>query len=172
MKKMIVSNPERCTGCRVCESVCSLVHTGRCNPAEARIRVLRWEQKGVDVPVTCLQCDDAVCANVCPVNAISRNPVTGAMETDKELCLQCNMCVMACPFGGCLVSPTGEILRCDFCGGDPQCVQLCQTKAIEYVRADKVGMMNMRKALRGHPEAAGLNVTVTPDKSSFQHVEE
>lgn len=158
MKKIIVSNPERCTGCRVCESVCSLVHTGRCNPAESCIRVLRWEHKGIDVPVTCLQCEDPVCANVCPVNAISRNLETSAMETDKELCIQCNMCVIACPFGGTLIGPRGEILRCDLCGGDPQCVQLCQTKAIEYVRVDKIAPKLMRKAYYYHPALSSVSL--------------
>lgn len=172
MKKIILTNPERCTGCRVCESICSLTHFGRCNPAESRIRILRWEHKGVDVPVVCLQCEDAICANVCPVNAISRNPQTGAMETDPELCLKCNMCVMACPFGGCQAAPDGKILRCDFCYGDPQCVKLCQTKALEYVRADRAGLKQMRKAIHNRTEVIGLTQDQRPDQTSFEHVEE
>ncbi|MBW1972958.1 MAG: 4Fe-4S dicluster domain-containing protein [Deltaproteobacteria bacterium] len=151
MKKIIVSNPEKCTGCRVCESVCSLVHTGRCNPAESRIRVMRWETKGLDIPVTCLQCEDPICEMVCPVNAISRNPDTGAMETNHDICIKCYMCVMACPFGGSLIAPNGDVLRCDLCGGEPQCVTLCQTKAIEYKRVDKVGVTKMRKAIKHFP---------------------
>ena len=170
-KKIIHVNPEICTGCRVCESVCSLTHFGRCNPAEARIRVLRWEQKGVDVPVVCLQCDDAICANVCPVNAITRNHL-GAMETDKDLCLQCNMCVIACPFGGCQAAPSGEILRCDFCYGDPQCVKLCQTKALEYIRADRAGLKQMKKAVLSRTDI-GLKSPVYPtEHQSFGHIEE
>lgn len=175
MKKIIVSNPERCTGCRLCESVCSFIHNGRCNPAESRIRILRQEHKGIDVPVSCLQCDDPICANVCPVNAISRNPKTQAMETDPDLCVRCNMCVIACPFGGCLVGPGGEILRCDLCGGDPQCIQLCQTKAIEYIRVDKIGMKQMRKAYKQHPEFSGIGPEHKKDineKTSFGHIEE
>lgn len=160
MKRIIVSNPERCTGCRVCESVCSLVHTGRCNPAESRIRVLRWENKGIDVPVTCLQCEDPVCKKVCPVNAISGNVKTGVMETDEDRCIRCNMCVIACPFGGTLIGPKNEILRCDLCNGDPQCVKFCQTKAIEFERVDRVGIKRMRRAIQHYPEMSRLSSEV------------
>jgi len=148
MKKMIVTNPEVCTGCRVCEMVCSLVHSGECNPARARIRIMRWEIQGIDIPVTCLQCEDAPCKDACPTHAIQRNPETGAMETRKELCIQCHMCALACPFGATLVSPEGEVLRCDLCGGDPECVKLCERKAVQYLPSTQLAMSKMRHAVK------------------------
>ena len=148
MKKMIVTNPEVCTGCRVCEGVCSLVHFGECNPAKARIRIMRWETQGVDIPVTCLQCEEAPCEESCPTHAIRRNPETGAMETRKELCIQCHMCALACPFGATMVSPEGEVLRCDLCGGDPECVKLCERKAIQYLPSTQLAATKMRHAVK------------------------
>jgi len=148
MTKMIVTNPDVCTGCRVCENVCSLVHFGECNPARARIRVMRWETLGVDVPITCLQCEEAPCAESCPNNAIQRNPKTGAMETKEDLCIQCHMCALACPFGATLVGPEEEVLRCDFCGGDPECVKLCEQAAIQYLPRVQLATMKMRAAVK------------------------
>jgi Fe-S-cluster-containing hydrogenase component 2 len=148
MTKMIVTNPEVCTGCRVCETVCSLVHFGECNPARARIRVMRWELQGIDIPVTCLQCQEAPCEDSCPTHAIHRNPETGAMETRKELCIQCHMCALACPFGATLVSPEGEVLRCDLCGGEPECVKLCEKKAIQYLPPTQLATTKMRHAAK------------------------
>lgn len=148
MTKMIVTNPDVCTGCRVCENVCSLVHFGECNPARARIRVMRWETLGVDVPVTCLQCEEAPCADSCPKRAIQRNSETGAMETIEDLCIQCHMCALACPFGATLIGPEEEVLRCDFCGGDPECVKLCETSAIQYLPRVQLGTMKMRAAVK------------------------
>jgi Fe-S-cluster-containing hydrogenase component 2 len=148
MTKMIVTNPDVCTGCRVCENVCSLVHFGECNPAKARIRVMRWETLGIDVPVTCLQCEEAPCAESCPTNAIQRNAKTGAMETDEDLCIQCHMCALVCPFGATLLGPEDEILRCDFCGGDPECVKLCEQAAIQYLPRVQLATMKMRQAVK------------------------
>jgi len=148
MTKMIVTNPEVCTGCRICETVCSLVHFGECNPARARIRIMRWEIQGIDIPVTCLQCQEAPCENSCPTHAIQRNRETGAMETRKELCIQCHMCALACPFGATLVSPEGEVLRCDLCGGDPECVKLCEKKAIQYLPSTLLATTKMRHAVK------------------------
>ena len=145
---MIVTNPDVCTGCRVCENVCSLVHFGECNPAKSRIRIMRWETLGIDVPVTCLQCEEAPCADSCPTKAIQRNIETGAMETKVDLCIQCHMCALACPFGATLVGPEKEVLRCDFCGGDPECVKLCEKAAIQYLPRVQLATMKMRAAVK------------------------
>lgn len=148
MMKMIVTNPDVCTGCRACENVCSLVHFGECNPARAKIRVMRWETLGIDVPVTCLQCEEAPCAESCPTHAIQRNPETGAMETKDDLCIRCHMCALACPFGANLVGPEKEVLRCDLCGGDPECVKLCEKEAIQYLPISQLATTKMRHAVK------------------------
>jgi Fe-S-cluster-containing hydrogenase component 2 len=37
-------------------------------------------------------------------------------------------CVPACPFDVVFIAPTGEVLKCDLCGGDPACVKACSTR--------------------------------------------
>jgi Fe-S-cluster-containing hydrogenase component 2 len=150
MQKMIITNPKVCTGCRVCESVCSLVHDGECNPARSRIRIIRWETQGVDIPVTCLQCEEAPCQEACPTHAIRRNQETRAMETREDLCIQCHMCALACPFGATLVAPEGKVLRCDLCQGEPECVKLCETKAIQYLPVTQLAPNRMRQAVQDY----------------------
>lgn len=138
MKKILVNSPERCTGCRLCEAVCSLAHEGECNPAKSRIQIARWEIEGIDIPLFCMHCDDAACAEVCPKNAIKRNPETGAMIIDRDLCIGCRMCSLTCPFGAIgFNTETRSVFKCDLCDGDPQCVTLCHTKAIEFVPAER-----------------------------------
>lgn len=148
MQKMILINPKVCTGCRVCESLCSLVHDGEINPSRSRIRIIRWEIKGIDIPVTCQQCDEAPCQEACPTKAIRRNPITKAVETKEELCIRCHMCALVCPFGANLISPEGKVLRCDLCQGDPECVKLCETKAIQYIPVTQVAPLRMRQAIK------------------------
>jgi Fe-S-cluster-containing hydrogenase component 2 len=58
------------------------------------------------------------------------------------------MCALACPFGATLIGPEEEVLRCDFCGGDPECVKLCETSAIQYLPRVQLGTMKMRAAVK------------------------
>lgn len=85
------------------------------------------------VPVTCLQCDDAACIKSCLFDALSRNEATGAIDLDREKCVNCEACVAACPFGCALVDAVhNEVIKCDLCGGDPVCARFCPTKALDY----------------------------------------
>ncbi len=147
MKKILISNPSKCTGCRVCESVCSLFHEDECNPAKSRIRIMRWELDGIDVPVVCLTCDDPVCIVTCPMNALKKDPLTGAVITNEKKCVGCSLCFTMCPFGGASLTPERKVIRCDLCQGDPSCVKLCQTKALQYVRVDRAPLNKMRESI-------------------------
>lgn len=146
MQKVLVVDPEKCTGCGICESACAFYHTTSCNPVRARIKVVKWEPEGVDIPIFCQQCEKPVCADVCPVSAIRRDEKTGALLHNYDICLGCKMCMIACPIGGISIdSIDGRIIKCDLCDGDPRCAKLCPTKAVEYMRADSVGMVKKRK---------------------------
>jgi len=43
MEKVLMIDYEKCTGCRLCELVCSVMHDGVSNPARSRIKVMRRE---------------------------------------------------------------------------------------------------------------------------------
>src|SRR5690606_42162098 len=60
-----------------------------------RLRVMRNEKESA--PQLCHHCEDAPCAGVCPVNAITR--VEGAVQLNESLCVSCKLCGIACPFG-------------------------------------------------------------------------
>jgi Fe-S-cluster-containing hydrogenase component 2 len=68
------------------------------------------------------------CAEVCPTDAFYYDPVTLAALIDQSKCIQCMECVPACPFDVVFIAPTGEVLKCDLCGGDPVCVKACSTR--------------------------------------------
>ena len=46
MGKVLAFNTDRCTGCGLCELICSLVHTETCNPARSKFRSQGWKRKG------------------------------------------------------------------------------------------------------------------------------
>lgn len=145
MGKLLLMHPEKCVGCRTCEIVCSLTHADICNPASARISVVKYEQLGINLPLTCANCEDPVCTAVCPTGALSRQG--DQVEIDYDSCVGCRMCVMACPVGGVSFDPvTRHVIKCDQCGGDPQCVKFCPQGAIEYVDEDALAPRARRNA--------------------------
>jgi carbon-monoxide dehydrogenase iron sulfur subunit len=136
MDKILVVQPEKCTGCRTCELTCSYTHTGEINPTRSRISVFNFERIGFSTPVVCQQCTSAACMAVCPVGAISRDD-NGAMHVNDDRCLRCKMCAIACPLGATLYDYVEDkIIKCDLCGGDPACVKLCPSGAISYQDAN------------------------------------
>jgi len=142
MAKVLLLDYEKCTGCRLCELVCSVKHEGVSNPERSRIKIVKWEWEGLYVPMTCHQCKSAPCMAVCPVEAISRNSDMGRVEVNYDLCIGCWMCVATCPFGAMgLDSLANKVINCDLCDGDPQCARFCETGAIKYLDTAKVSKL-------------------------------
>lgn len=128
--KFIYTYPELCTGCRMCTLACSLKKHGSCNPKHAAIYVARDEFERWEYPIVCLQCEDPVCEAVCPQNAYTIEE--GVVIHDEEKCIGCRLCATLCP--NAAVNTMGsKILKCDQCGGDPECVKFCSTEAIKYL---------------------------------------
>ena len=142
--KRIVWDMAKCTGCRVCEAVCSLVKEGEFNPVKARGKVVRTVEHSIlhKVRVTCLQCEEPNCMAVCPSGAINVND-RGVKIVNEVKCIGCRMCEMACPVGAIAVnSEKGVSLKCDLCDGleEPQCVKYCYTEALKYLPDERVGI--------------------------------
>jgi Fe-S-cluster-containing hydrogenase component 2 len=124
---------------------CSLDNENVFNTAKSRIKVFTFHEEGRFVPYTCTQCDEAWCLHACPVDAIKLNSVTGAKEVDEGLCVGCKVCTIACPFGTINYNTdSGKVIKCDLCGGDPECAKACPTEAITYVDANWTGLDRMR----------------------------
>lgn len=146
--KILVIEPDRCTGCALCEIVCSLRQVGVSNPQRSRIRVVGPNAgQGRFLPVTCQQCQEAPCAAVCPREAISRDPALLRMTIDYERCISCRMCVAACPYGAMrFEADKGRVFKCDLCDGRPECVRWCEADALRYVDPVDQGLTRSRRA--------------------------
>ena len=140
-------NHEKCTGCRLCELVCSVSHDGVSNPARSRINIIKWEAEGLYIPMSCQQCEDAPCMTICPVKAISRDQELDYVKIDYNVCIGCRSCVAVCPFGAMGFNVKDKkVFKCDLCEGDPQCVRFCEVKAVEYVDANRINILKKREA--------------------------
>lgn len=154
MAKSLLVYPEKCLGCGICESFCSLSHTNTCNPSRSRISIVKMNQDVYCIPMLCLQCTDAACEKTCPTGAIHRSRTTGALETNLELCIGCRMCVSACPFGSMGVDPwEGTVFCCDLCQGEPLCAEVCPFGAITYLEEERQALHKKRDGAKKYLEA-------------------
>ena len=123
---------DKCCGCRVCELVCALYHTGVFEPTCSAVRRHSLTPDLHFRLVVCAQCPNMPCAAACPVDAIHRDAASGGLVVDSVLCVLCGACAEACPFGALRI--VGErLVACDLCGGDPLCVQWCPRGALSVV---------------------------------------
>lgn len=87
--------------------------------------------KAFFVPKLCNQCENPPCVQVCPVGATYQTP-SGVVLVDREWCIGCGYCIMACPYGARFFHPEHHVAeKCTFCyhritqGMTTACVQAC-----------------------------------------------
>jgi len=145
--KVLLSDPQKCTGCGLCRMACSLSHEGVCSPQRSRVRVIELSDDGHYLPLACQHCDDAPCLASCPKKAIYRDSDLVRTVIDYNLCVGCRMCVHACPFGAMgFDEDRGRPFKCDLCGGDPLCVDFCEPMALTFVDATMLQYARVRKS--------------------------
>jgi len=166
MAKVLMTDFEKCTGCRLCELVCSVKHEGASNPARSRIKVVKQEWEGGYVPLSCQQCLEAPCLAVCPARAISRDESLNRVVIDYDRCIKCRMCVAVCPFGAIGFDTVAEkVIKCDLCDGDPECAKFCQPKAVQYVDATTISTVKKRATTEKLP---GILEKIAPAIASIR----
>ena len=109
----------------------------------------------------CMHCVDPNCVSVCPVSALKKDPKTGIVHYDKDVCTGCRYCMVACPFNipgytyDRALNPL--VQKCTLChprlqeGKLPGCVEACPTGALVFgKRKDLVKIAWDR--ITAHPE--------------------
>ncbi|WP_413907565.1 4Fe-4S dicluster domain-containing protein [Desulfobacula sp.] len=133
IKTFIQTHFDKCTGCRICQLACSMDLTGGYNPRRARLLIELKTENLYHIPAVCNQCENAYCMNVCPSKAIQRND-DGIVCIDPDKCISCGLCAQFCPIGMVTLDPdTQKAVKCELCQGEPLCVEVCPTFALELV---------------------------------------
>ena len=132
----------KCIGCRSCEVACNEQNG---NPADINWRRIGELEGGVYpdavrhyLSMGCNHCLDADCLRGCPVDAYTKDPVTGIVLHSADACIGCSYCVWNCPYSVPQFNPErGVVGKCDMCKGrleeslEPACVNACPEAAIE-----------------------------------------
>lgn len=124
MTRFLYLNRALCTGCRICESTCSITNEGVINRAKSRIHVYRKDVLELK-QVFCDQCDDHLCVNACPIGAILIK--NNQVRVTRSLCDGCGKCAEVC--NKIFLTPENHFaLMCNQCGA---CVKTCPEGALE-----------------------------------------
>jgi aldehyde:ferredoxin oxidoreductase len=90
MKRIFV-NAEACTGCGLCQLLCSVHKTGQWHPALARIKIKEMPELELNVPVLCLHCSNPPCEVYCVMNLIYKDTNTGYTLRREDMCIGCRL---------------------------------------------------------------------------------
>jgi anaerobic carbon-monoxide dehydrogenase iron sulfur subunit len=135
--RTILVDPDKCTGCDSCVTVCSGRRDENGDRKFSSIRVIRPGGTGQSIPVLCTQCKNALCLSVCPGAVLSREREYDILTVDEQRCTSCGSCLFSCAFD--VLHLGGRRLAaepCDLCGGAPACVKACGAGALQFVDID------------------------------------
>jgi len=145
----------RCTGCDTCSVACKDWHDIPAGPVAWRS--LTSVEKGTYprpflayLSESCYHCEHYACGNVCPVGAITKDPNTGIVVVDSDVCLGRSVCAGPCGEACAYDVPQysadvdEKMQKCTFCfdrvkqGGKPICVESCPLRCLDAGPMDEL----------------------------------
>src|SRR2546427_11150242 len=132
----------KCIGCKCCVVACNEQNG---NPAEINWRRVGEIEGGwypntqrLHLSMGCNHCLEPTCMTGCPVDAYSKDAITGVVIHSAETCIGCQYCTWNCSYGVPQYNPErGVVGKCDMChnrlaeGREPACVSACPESAIQ-----------------------------------------
>ena len=168
-----VVDVSRCTGCRTCAVACKDAHN---LPVGLNLRrVLEeasgsWRQDRMTgawhqdvrawyVSIACNHCENPACVKVCPTKAHYKRAEDGLVVIDRDKCIGCGYCHMACPYNAPKVDrEKGHSVKCDGCaervaaGEKPVCVEACPARALDFGTIEEMAKLGERGNIAPLPE--------------------
>jgi anaerobic dimethyl sulfoxide reductase subunit B (iron-sulfur subunit) len=141
-----------CTGCKACQVACkdkSDLPVGVNWRRVAEFSGGNWVKNpdgtydntafAYYTSIACNHCDNPLCLDVCPTQAIWKRDEDGIVLIDSDKCIGCRYCEWACPYGAPQFNEeVGVMTKCNFCfdyideGQSPSCVAACPSRALDF----------------------------------------
>ena len=129
----------KCVACKACELACAVEHSKSKElykainetPRPKNARHVKASGRKT-LSIGCQHCEDAPCVAACMSGCLTKDE-SGATIHNKEKCVGCWMCIMACPFGAIERRIEEHVaVKCDLCPDreDFACVAACPTHAL------------------------------------------
>lgn len=142
----------KCTGCKTCQLACKDYRDLDVKRNYRRIYEYTgggfvqdgdtWIQNDVFayyLSIACNHCTHPACVQACPSGAMHKRDDNGLVLVDEDICIGCQHCANACPYGAPQFDKTrGIMTKCDGCiqrlseGKQPMCVESCPLRALEF----------------------------------------
>ena len=154
----------KCVGCKACMSACKRVNgdygslatehaafdkdkvwdTPEDLSGDTRTIIKLYKEKGQwsYIKYSCMHSQKPSCVSVCPVSAMTKSKTSGIVDYDKDICIGCRYCQVACPFNIPKFQwdrTLPQIVKCDLCRrtnlvhkGTTACAETCPTGAIKF----------------------------------------
>ena len=142
----------RCIGCEACVQACAECDTHR-GVSMIHLETISRRESVQTAPQICMHCEEPICAQVCPADAIKKTPDGVVQSSLKPRCIGCSNCVMSCPFGVPKYQiDIDQMMKCDMCydrssvGKKPMCATVCPSGALTYTT-----MQDIQRTRRGIP---------------------
>ena len=167
-----------CIGCRACVTKCKEANSLPWDRSQDGlydqpidlsgtnkniIRVAAAGERTSFIKAQCMHCVDPACTSVCMIGALHKEASTGIVAYDKDGCVGCRYCEVACAFNIPKFTwdrALPQIVKCELCrhradprrGGifgvaNPACCEVCPRAAVVYgTRADLLAEAKRRLA--------------------------
>ena len=134
----------RCIGCEACVQACGECDTHR-GVSMIHLETIERRDSVQTAPQICMHCEDPICAQVCPADAIKKTPDGVVQSSLKPRCIGCSNSVMPCPFGVPKYQiDIDQMMKCDMCydrtsvGKKPMCATVCPSGALTFTTMQEI----------------------------------
>lgn len=169
MSAAILTDVTRCVGCLECVAACKreygleydVPRTWQNNDGLSARNWTSVLQKDTNrfVRKQCRHCLEPACASACPVGALHKTDL-GPVVYDRDKCLGCRYCMMACPYAiprYDWAETIPYVRKCILCydrianGQQPACTAACPYEATVFGDRDAL-LAEARRRIAAHPQ--------------------
>jgi len=174
----------KCVGCKACMAACKRVNgdygslsyekakfdpdglwdapTDLSGSTRTLIKLFKEsESRWSYVKYSCMHCQKPSCVSVCPVSAMTKDKVSGVVDYNKNTCIGCRYCQVACAFNIPKFQwekSIPQIVKCDLCKntnlrekGISACAEVCPVGAIKFGKRKDL-LHEAKTRLRENPD--------------------